>query len=191
MAPVQEVRRTLRRLTPPLQYPTRPVQLWPRALREAALWMPGLLDMDTLGLGLPRQRASLPSKIIPRAWEALEIGGLSKRFIQGWMQEICRMTLTPLRCSITVWPLRPAYSTALEATPSSPSAATRVNPLRAPPVSFAPCHPRAAVPESENSAYDLFPAPRSLDGIALHVTLQFLPHVPRLIRYLLYMLRLI
>ena len=92
---MQEVRRTLRRLTPPLQYPTRPVQLWPRALREAALWMPGLLDMDTLGLGLPRQRASLPSKIIPRAWEALEIGGLSKRFIQGWMQEICRMTLTP------------------------------------------------------------------------------------------------
>ena len=94
--------------------------------------MPGLLDMDTLGLGLPRQRASLPSKIIPRAWEALEIGGLSKSFFQGWMQEICRMTLTPLRCSITVWPLRPAHSTALEA----------IHPCLRPLLVSAPCVPR-------------------------------------------------
>ena len=86
------------------------------------------------------------------------------------------MTLTPLRCSIIVWPLRPVYSTALEATPSLPSAAAHVSPLRDPPVSRAPCQPRAAVPASENSACDLFPAPRSVDGIASHVTLQFLPH---------------
>ena len=84
------------------------------------------------------------------------------------------MTLTPLRCSIIVWPLRPVYSTALEATPSLPSATARVSPLRAPPVSLAPCQPRAAVPESDNSAFHLFPAPRSVDGIASHVTLQFL-----------------
>ena len=176
VAPVQEVCRTLWRPTPPLQYPTRPLQLWPHALREAALWMLGLLNMDPLGLGLRRQRASLPSKIIPRAWEALAIGGLSKKKILGLDAGDLPDDVDPLRSSINVWPLRPAYSAALEATPSLPSATARVSPLRAPPVSLAPCQPRAAVPESDNSAFHLFPAPRSVDGIASHVTLQFLPH---------------
>ena len=61
VAPVQEVCRTLWCPTPSQEHLTRPLQPWPPALRKAALWMPGLLDMDTLGLGLRRQRASLPS----------------------------------------------------------------------------------------------------------------------------------
>ena len=45
------------------------------------------------------------------------------------------------------------------------SAAAHVSHLRALPVSRAPSQPRAAVSESENSACDFFPAPRSVDGI--------------------------
>ena len=41
----------------------------------------------------------------------------------------------------------------------------RASPLGAPPVSLAPSRPRAGVPESENSARDFVPAPRSEDGI--------------------------
>ena len=42
----------------------------------------------------------------------------------------------------------------------------RAGPLRAPPVPHTPSQPRAAVTRSENSACcDIFPAPRSVDGI--------------------------
>ena len=58
----------------PLQQPTGPLQLWPRALRKAALRMLDLLDLDALGLGLRRQRAILSGKMIPRAWPALKMG---------------------------------------------------------------------------------------------------------------------
>ena len=44
------------------------------------------------------------------------------------------------------------------------SAAARARPLRAPPVSRAPSQPRAAVPESKNSACHFYPEPRSVDG---------------------------
>ena len=53
-----------------------------------------MLNLDTLGLGWRHQRASLPSKIIPRAWRALEMGNPSNFVFQGWMQEVCWMTLT-------------------------------------------------------------------------------------------------
>ena len=46
---MQEYSRILFRPTP-LQQPTRPLQLWPRALRVATPWSPGLLDSDTLEL---------------------------------------------------------------------------------------------------------------------------------------------
>ena len=75
--------------TRPLQHHTRPLQRWPRALRKVALWMLGLLDLDTLRPGLQRQRASLPSKIIPRACLALEMDSPSKPIFQGWLQEVC------------------------------------------------------------------------------------------------------
>ena len=175
----------------PIQQPKIPLQIWPRPLRVAVLcgcpacwtWTLSVSDCRVsepayrtrlfLGLGRPLRLAAFRKKN-----SGLDAGDLPD-------------DVDPLRSSINVWPLRPAYSAALEATPSLPSATARVSPLRAPPVSLAPCQPRAAVPESENSTYDLFPAPRSVDGVALHVTLQFLPHMPRLIRYLLYMLRLI
>ena len=65
--------------------------------------------------------------------------------------------------------LRSAAYTAIEAAPALPSAAARVSPLRAPPVSFSPFQPRAPVLESENSACDFFPAPRLVDGILISV----------------------
>ena len=55
VAPVQEVRRTRWRPTPPLQPSTTPLWHWPRSLRKAALWMLRLLDLDTLELGLRPQ----------------------------------------------------------------------------------------------------------------------------------------
>ena len=55
--------------------------------------------------------------------------------------------------------LRPAASTALEVTPTFSSAAARASPMRAPPVSFALSQPRAAVPESDDSACDFSPRP--------------------------------
>ena len=114
-----------------------------------------------------RQRTSLPSKIIPQAWRALEMDSSSKTSFQGWMQEVCWVTLTPPSAAVSTsgQRLRPAASTVLEPTPMLSSAAARDNPLRAPPVSRAPSQPRAAVTESENSARDFFPAPRSVDGI--------------------------
>ena len=80
---VQEVCSTRWRPTTPLQHPTRSPQVWPRALRKAALGMLRLLDLDTLGLGLRRQQASLRSKIIRRAWQALATGSPSRTFFQG------------------------------------------------------------------------------------------------------------
>ena len=93
VTPVQEVCRKLWRPTPPLQHLTRPLQRWPRVLRKSARWALPLLDLDTLGLELRRQRASLPNKIISRAWRAPETGSPSKTFSHGWMQEVCRMAL--------------------------------------------------------------------------------------------------
>ena len=57
---MQEYSRMLLRPTP-LQQPTGPLQLWPRALRVATPWSLGLLDSDILELR--RQLARLPSKI--------------------------------------------------------------------------------------------------------------------------------
>ena len=76
VGPVQEVCWTPYLPNPPPQHSTRPLKLWPRALRQVGLWRVRLLDLDTLGLGLRRQRASLPSKITPRLggpsrWAAL------------------------------------------------------------------------------------------------------------------------
>ena len=53
----------------PLQQPTRPLQLWPHALRVATPWSLGLLDSDTLEMR--RQLARLPSKIF-----YLDYGGI-------------------------------------------------------------------------------------------------------------------
>ena len=93
MTPVQEVCRKLWRPTPPLQHLTRQLQRWPRVLRKSARSRLLLLDLDTLGLVLRRQRASLPNKIIPRAWRTPETGSPSKTFSHGWMQEVCRIAL--------------------------------------------------------------------------------------------------
>ena len=146
---------------------TRPPQLWPRALREAALSMLRLLDLNTLGLGLGRQRTSLPTKIIPRAWRALEMGSPSKTCFSGLDSGGLLDDFDPpsAATSTSCQRLRPAASTAFEAAPTLSSAAARASPLRAPPVSFAPSQSRAAVPESDNSACDLFPAPLLEDGI--------------------------
>ena len=65
---IQEYNTMLLRPTP-LQQLTRPLRLWPRALRVATPWSPGLLDSDTLELR--RQLARLPSKIF-----YLDYGGL-------------------------------------------------------------------------------------------------------------------
>ena len=56
---MQEFSRMLLRPTP-LQQPTGPLQLRPRALGVATRLSAGLLDLDTLDLR--RQRARLPSK---------------------------------------------------------------------------------------------------------------------------------
>ena len=93
MTPVQEVCRKLWRPTPPLQHLTRQLQRWPRVLRKSARSRLLLLDLDTLGLVLRRQRASLPNKNIPRAWRTPETGSPSKTFSHGWMQEVCRIAL--------------------------------------------------------------------------------------------------
>ena len=77
----------------------RPLQLWPRPLRVAAPWMPGLLDFDKFGLGLRCQRVRLPRKIFRPACEALKIGSPSGTCFPGSMQEVCWVTFTlpPLR----------------------------------------------------------------------------------------------
>ena len=53
VARVQEVCRTLWRPTPPLQHPTRRLQLWPRALRKS-----GPLEAPPAGLGHSRARTA-------------------------------------------------------------------------------------------------------------------------------------
>ena len=83
VAPVQEVCQTLWRPTSPLQHPTRRLQLWPHALHKVAPCMLRLLGFDTLGLRLRRQRGNLPSKILPRAWRALEMDSPTKTNFQG------------------------------------------------------------------------------------------------------------
>ena len=66
---MQEYSRTLLRPTP-LQQPTRPLQLWPRALCVTTPWSLGLLDSDSLELR--RQLARLASAKI----FYLDYGGL-------------------------------------------------------------------------------------------------------------------
>ena len=62
--------------------------------------------------------------------------------------------------------LRPHSTTAAHSTaPALAPRSVRASPLRAPPVPRTPPQRRAAVTESENSACDFFPAPRSDDGI--------------------------
>ena len=88
------------------------------------------------------------SKIVPQAWRALEMSNALKTFFQGWMQEVCRMTLTlpPLQHQLLVnafdllllQPSRPLQ-------PCLRSAAARATPPHAPLVSRAPSQPRAAV----------------------------------------------
>ena len=60
---------------------------------------------------------------------------------------------------------RPAVSTAREAAPALTSAAVRVSPLNARPVSLALSWHRSAEQKSENSTCDVFPAPRAEDRI--------------------------
>ena len=60
---------------------------------------------------------------------------------------------------------RPVGSTIHEAATALTSAAARVSPLGAQSVVLGPSRPCTAVPESEKSACDFFPAPRSEDGI--------------------------
>ena len=128
--------------------------------------MPGLLDVDTLGLGLQSQQARLPSTIVPNGWEAFKMGSPSKLFFGGWMKGVCWMTFA----SPSAGALRPgrgfrhAVYTAREAAPALGSTAICVSPLDARPVSLALSRSRAAEQESENSACDFFPAPPSEDG---------------------------
>lgn len=76
----------------PLPQPTRPLQLWPRALRVTIPWSLGLLDLYTLGLGLRRQRARLPSK----RFHPVCVGLKMDRILEvDPVQVVCRTLLRP------------------------------------------------------------------------------------------------
>ena len=67
----------------PLQQSTRPLQPWPRPLRLAAPWIPGLSHFYHLGLGLRCLRATQPSKNFHPACEGLKMGSPSKMFFRA------------------------------------------------------------------------------------------------------------
>ena len=60
----------------PLQQPTGPLQLWPRALRVATPWSLGVLDLDALELR--RQLVRLPSKIFYLDYGVLRVDRISE-----------------------------------------------------------------------------------------------------------------
>ena len=76
----------------PLQHATTLLKLWPHALRVAGSWLLGLLDLDTLGLGLLRQRARLPSKIFNRLCRGLKMDRMSEA---APVQKVCRALFRP------------------------------------------------------------------------------------------------
>ena len=75
----------------PLQQPTRPLQLWPRALRVGTPWSLGLLDSDTLELR--RQLARLASKTFYLDYEGLRMESISE--------------VAPVHVCWTLWRLPP------------------------------------------------------------------------------------
>ena len=87
--------------------------------------------------------------------------------LQGSMQEICRMLLTPPSAAahFSDRGLGHAGSTAHEAASALTLGSGRANPLGARPVLLAPSRPRTAVPESETPACVFFSAHHSGDGI--------------------------
>ena len=82
----------------PLQQSTILLQPWPRPLRVAAPWEPGLLNFYHLGLVRGCLRARLLFEIFHPACEGLQMGSPSKMFFPGSLREVCRLlfSLPPL-----------------------------------------------------------------------------------------------